>query len=104
MRTDNRTKYIMNEFKEFCRENGIFKQYATFVTPQQNGVTKRMNCIFLNRARIIIFESSLFPGEGHAPAGFFRVENYSFSCLRRGFFFLPWPPVAPRRHLLPLRW
>lgn len=54
MRTDNGIKYIMNEYKEFCCENGIFKQYTTFGTPQQNGVTKRMNCILLNRARIML--------------------------------------------------
>jgi transposase InsO family protein len=43
LRTDNAGEFYMNKFEEFCKKCSIARQKATPYTPQQNGVTKRMN-------------------------------------------------------------
>lgn len=48
LKIDNGIEYTMNEFKKNFFENGIFRQYIILGTPQQNGVTKRMNRTLLD--------------------------------------------------------
>lgn len=40
LRTDRGGEFTSNEFKEYCRENGIKRQLTTVYTPQQNGVAE----------------------------------------------------------------
>ncbi|KAE8681548.1 hypothetical protein F3Y22_tig00111318pilonHSYRG00080 [Hibiscus syriacus] len=42
-RTDNEGEYTSEEFDDFCRKEGIKRQFTVANTPQQNGVTKRVN-------------------------------------------------------------
>eukprot|EP00253_Pinus_taeda_P016183 PITA_16183 len=41
LRTNNRTEYESNEFKDYCREGGIKRETTTAYSPEQNGVAKR---------------------------------------------------------------
>ena len=43
LRTDNGGEYVSSEFKNFCSQKGIARQYTTPYTPAQNGVAERMN-------------------------------------------------------------
>ena len=47
---DNRTEYTDSKFIEFCEKHGIKKDFTVRKTPQQNGVTKRMNRAITERA------------------------------------------------------
>ncbi|KAH9325285.1 hypothetical protein KI387_005463, partial [Taxus chinensis] len=43
LRSDNGGEYYSNEFNDYCSKNGIRRQKTVPGTPQQNGVSKRMN-------------------------------------------------------------
>ena len=43
LRTDNGGEYCSNAFKEYCNRFGIKHEKTVSGTPQQNGVTERMN-------------------------------------------------------------
>eukprot|EP00253_Pinus_taeda_P015604 PITA_15604 len=51
LRTDNGGEFCSNEFEELCKKCSIAWQKTTPYTPQQNGVAKRMNNMFMERAR-----------------------------------------------------
>jgi len=36
-------EYTSNEFRDYCKKNGIKQQFTTTYTPQQNGIAKRKN-------------------------------------------------------------
>jgi transposase InsO family protein len=48
---DNGGEFYRNEFEEFCKKCGIARQKNTPYTPQQNGVTERMNRTLMEKAR-----------------------------------------------------
>ena len=54
LRTDNGGEFCSKEFEEFCKKCGIAWQKTTPYTPQQNGVTERMNETLMERARSIL--------------------------------------------------
>ena len=41
--SDNGGEYISNEFKDFCRKEGIRRELIAPHNPQQNGVAERKN-------------------------------------------------------------
>eukprot|EP00253_Pinus_taeda_P028984 PITA_28984 len=43
LRSDIGGEFTSNEFFDFCEEHGIRREFSTAMTPQQNGVVKRMN-------------------------------------------------------------
>ncbi len=47
-RTDNGGEYTSNEFEEYLRKDGIKHEYSIPKTPQQNGVSERMNRTWWN--------------------------------------------------------
>lgn len=59
IRFDNGGEYISNEFKAFCRDNGIRMEYTVPETPEQNGVAERFNRTLLDKARSMVEESNL---------------------------------------------
>lgn len=59
LRTDNGTEYGSNEFKRFCKANGIQHQLTTVYTPQQNGVAERMNRTIVEKAKCLLFDADL---------------------------------------------
>ncbi|KAF2902290.1 hypothetical protein ILUMI_03898 [Ignelater luminosus] len=57
---DNGGEYLSNEFKEFCRKRGINIEYTIPYTPEQNGVSERMNRTILDKARTMVLGSHVF--------------------------------------------
>ena len=43
LRSDNGGEYISDEFKDFCKEEGIRRELIAPHNPQQNGVAERKN-------------------------------------------------------------
>ncbi|KAE8727661.1 hypothetical protein F3Y22_tig00005406pilonHSYRG00056 [Hibiscus syriacus] len=58
-RTDNGGEYISEEFDDFCRKEGIKRQFIVANTPQQNGVAERMNRTLLEKTRAMLRDASL---------------------------------------------
>ncbi|RVW83923.1 Retrovirus-related Pol polyprotein from transposon TNT 1-94 [Vitis vinifera] len=54
LRSDNGREYINGGFSEYCATQGIRMEKTILGTPQQNGVTERMNKTLNERARIPI--------------------------------------------------
>ncbi|CAM8999126.1 unnamed protein product [Rhodiola kirilowii] len=59
LRTDNGLEYCNKVFDDFCTENGIKRHLTVPGTPQQNGITERMNRTLLERARCMLLSSGL---------------------------------------------
>ena len=53
-RSDNEGEYTSNEFKSYCFEKGIRRKKIVPGTPQQNGVTERMNCTIVKKIRCML--------------------------------------------------
>jgi transposase InsO family protein len=51
LRTNNGGEFYGKEFDQFYKQCGIAHQNTTPYTPQQNGVSKRMNITFMDKAR-----------------------------------------------------
>jgi transposase InsO family protein len=43
LRRDNGTEYTSNEFETFCKTKGIINESTIPYTPEQNGISERMN-------------------------------------------------------------
>ena len=43
LRTNNGGEYMSNEFLNYCRKNGIKREFTNFYSPQHNGVAERKN-------------------------------------------------------------
>ncbi|KAL4337997.1 hypothetical protein AHAS_Ahas12G0166100 [Arachis hypogaea] len=54
LRTDNGGEYVDGDFLTFCKQAVIQRQFTVAYTPQQNGVTERMNRTLLERARAML--------------------------------------------------
>lgn len=59
LRSDNGRKYISKEFQNFCSQEEISLQYTVPYNPEMNGVAERMNRTLVEKARIILLESTL---------------------------------------------
>ena len=59
LRTDNRGEYTSNEFKDFCKVEGIKRELTTPYTPQQNGVAERKNRSIVEAAKAMIHDQNL---------------------------------------------
>lgn len=58
-RTDNGGEYTSEEFDDFCKKEGIKRQFTVAYTPQQNGVAERMNRTLLERTRAMLRAAGL---------------------------------------------
>ncbi|KAE8689483.1 CYP710A2 protein [Hibiscus syriacus] len=58
-RTDNGEEYTSEEFDDFCRKEGIKRQFTVANTPQQNRVAERMNRTLLERTRAMLRDTGL---------------------------------------------
>nr|GEY03662.1 ribonuclease H-like domain-containing protein [Tanacetum cinerariifolium] len=56
---DNRTELKNKEMNQFCKMNGILKQFSIARTPQQNGVAERRNRTLVEAARTMLADSKL---------------------------------------------
>ena len=59
LRTDNGGEYISKDFKRFCENHGISRQFTIPYTPQQNRVVEKKNRILMKAVRNMIMASNL---------------------------------------------
>jgi hypothetical protein len=77
LRTDRGGEFTSNEFKEYCKMNGIKRQLTAAYTPQQNGVAERKNRTVMNMVRSLLVEKNV-------PRKFWaEAVNWAFYVLNR---------------------
>ncbi|GJS81304.1 ribonuclease H-like domain-containing protein [Tanacetum coccineum] len=59
IRSDNGTEFKNRDMLELCGNRGIKQEYSNARTPQQNGVTERMNGTLIEAARTMLVDSLL---------------------------------------------
>ncbi|GJS52072.1 putative ribonuclease H-like domain-containing protein [Tanacetum coccineum] len=59
IRCDNGTEFKNREMNQFCKMNGILRQYSVARTPQQNGVAEKRNRTLIKAARTMLADSKL---------------------------------------------
>lgn len=59
LRSDNGTEFINTRFEKFCISNGIKHEKSAQYTPQQNGVSERMNRTIIEKVRCMLFDSKI---------------------------------------------
>lgn len=81
LRSDNGTEYKNNIFEAFLKKSGILHQTSTPYTPEQNGLSERMNRTLIERAKCMILNANLhvaFWAEAVATAAY--IVNRSPTC------------------------
>ena len=58
-RSDGGGEYISNDAKNFCKSRGIAVEGSMPYTPQQNGVSERMNRTLIEMGRSMLFHANL---------------------------------------------
>lgn len=48
--------YMLSEFIQKCKDDGIVRQYIQAITPQQNGMSERMNRSFLDKVSCMMLD------------------------------------------------
>ena len=85
VRSDNGGEYKSELFKTFCEEKGISHQFTNPYSPQQNGVSERMNRTIVESARSLLYHAKLpltFWAEAVNTAVYLR--NRSPTSVRKG--------------------
>ena len=59
LRTDNGGEYKSDPFQEICQKYGIIRHFTVRRTPQQNGVSERMNKILVEKVRCMLSNAGL---------------------------------------------
>jgi transposase InsO family protein len=59
LRTDNGGEYVSNDFSKYCVNKGILHQYSNPYTPEQNGVSERLNRKLMESAKSMIFHANM---------------------------------------------
>ena len=59
LRTDNGGEYTSTEFEDYLRKEGIIHEYTIPKTPQQNGVSERLNRTLVETVRSMLADSKL---------------------------------------------
>lgn len=59
IRCDNGGEYVSNDFSEYCKANGVTMEKTIPYTPQQNGVSERLNRTILDRARAMVHDAGV---------------------------------------------
>lgn len=59
LRSDRGGEYTSNEFKTYCKQEGIRQQFTIAYSPQQNGVAERKNRTILDMTRTMLKEKCL---------------------------------------------
>ena len=75
LRSDNVGEYKSKEFDKFCKEQGIKHEFTIARTPQQNGVSERMNRTVIESARSML-------QQGKMPPRFWAKAVYTALYLR----------------------
>ena len=59
IRSDNGGEYTSEEFHDYCRKRGFIKEHTIPYTPQQNGVSERLNRTILENVRAMLHHAKL---------------------------------------------
>nr|GEV13498.1 ribonuclease H-like domain-containing protein [Tanacetum cinerariifolium] len=59
IRCDNETEFKNKEMHQFCRMNGVLRQFSVARTPQQNRVAEKRNMTLIEAARTMLADSKL---------------------------------------------
>jgi transposase InsO family protein len=59
LRSDNGGEYTSDDFRDFCKEEGIKRELAVSYNPQQNGVAERKNRSIIDFAKAMIHDQEL---------------------------------------------
>ena len=59
LRSDNGGEYCSKEFDDYCSYHGIHREKIVLRTPQENGVSERMNKTIMERARSMRLHAGL---------------------------------------------
>ena len=59
LRSDNGGEYTSKEFSNFCTSQGIIHQFTNPYTPEQNGVSERLNRTVIESAKSMLFHAGL---------------------------------------------
>ena len=59
LRSSNGGEYISDEFKDFCKVEGIRRELIAPHNPQQNGVAERKNIMIVGAARVMLHDQGL---------------------------------------------
>lgn len=59
LRSDNGGEFTSNEFRDFCRQEGIRRQKSFPYNPQQNGVAERKNRSIIGACRAMLYDQDL---------------------------------------------
>lgn len=59
LRSDNGREFVNSKMDQICKQNGIVHETTVPYTPQQNGVSERMNRTLIERARCMLQDSKV---------------------------------------------
>ena len=59
LRSDNRGEYTSNEFEGYLKKEEIKHEHTIPNTPEQNGVSERMNRTLVEKVRSVLTDSKL---------------------------------------------
>ena len=59
LRTDNGKEYVNSDFRDYCKTNGVEKNFTPPHTPQQNGISERDGRTIMNMTRCLLHEAHL---------------------------------------------
>ena len=59
IRTDNGGEYTSQNFNKFCTDKGIMHQFTNPYTPEQNGVSERLNRTLIESARSMLYHAKM---------------------------------------------
>ena len=59
LRTDNGLEFCNKQFDKLCKDSGIKRHKTCHYTPQQNGVSERMNRTIMEKVRCMLAEAGL---------------------------------------------
>lgn len=59
LRTDNGTEYVNSAFQMFTSKHGIIHQKSAPYTPQQNGMSERMNRTLVEKVRCMLIDAEM---------------------------------------------
>jgi transposase InsO family protein len=86
LRSDNGMEFCSNEFKAYCKSQGIVRHYTIPHTPQQNGVAERMNRTIISRACCMLSNAGLnkhFWAEAASTASILLIIHLLFLLIRK---------------------
>lgn len=59
LRSDNGGEFVNEQMESILKKNGIIHQRTNAYTPQQNGVSERLNRTIVERAKCLLFDANL---------------------------------------------